>query len=141
MTIDRWVIHPSRFMSSEPAVATPFRVIAPVRRRRGEQVFTCVARVPMPVRAGGRRDKKGRLDFDGDSWSEVTGSALMFARRTNPQAPRIGAKYPRRKSYSWWDGSTSADNILAGDDAAEHVRCWLEHVFPTAAGRIEVFAR
>ena len=138
---DRWTIHPSRFFDPDPAAATPFRVLARARTPRGEQVFACVARVPMPARAGGRRDNQGRLDFDGDSWTDVTGSALMFARRGDPQAPRFGVKYPGSKEYSWWDGTSSGDNILAGDDAAPHVRAWLEHLFPAAAGRIEVFAR
>ena len=138
---DQWIIHPSRFTDSDPAAGTPFRVVTRARAPRGEQVFACVARVPMPARAGGRRDSKGRLDFDGDSWIDVIGSALMFARRSNPKAPRFGTKYPGHNEYSWWDGTTSADNILAGDAAVEHVRAWLGHLFPAAAGRLEVFTR
>ena len=95
----------------------------------------------MAKRAGGRRDLKGRLDFDGDTWAEVAGSALMFARRRNPAAPRIGIKYPGRKRYSWWDGTTSVENRLTGEAAAQHVRAWLEHLFPDAVGRIAVSAR
>lgn len=139
---DRWLMHRSRFVDPDPAAGTSFRVVARARTSRGgEQVFACVARVPMPSRAGGRRDNTGRVDFDGDSWTDVTGSALMFVRRDNPQAPRFGVKYPGSKEYSWWDGTSSVENILAGDDAVEHVRAWLEHVFPDAAGPIEVFAR
>ena len=137
---DEWTMHPSRFADPAPAAGTPFRVITRAGPRR-EQVYPCVARVPMPARAGGRRDSKGRLDFDGDSWIDVTGSVLMFARRTDPDAPRFGTKYPGHKEFSWWDGTTSTENILLGDDAAEHVRAWLEHLFPSAAGRLEVSAR
>jgi hypothetical protein len=92
------------------------------RKLRADQEFACIARVPMPKRAGGRRDPKGRLDFDGDTWSEVAGSALMFARRRNRKAPRIGIKYPGCKHYSWWDDTTSIDDRLTGDRAVEHVK-------------------
>lgn len=138
---DRWTIHPSRFAGPDLGAATPFRVVGRARAPRGEQALACVARVPMPARAGGRRDDQGRLDFDGDSWTDVTGSALMFARRRNPDAPRFGAKWPGDKQYSWWNGTTSSENVLAGDDAAELVRAWLEHLFPAAVGRLEVFSR
>lgn len=140
---DQWRIHPSRFTTqgSGRAAATPFRVTTRVRARRGEHDFACIARVPMPKRAGGRRDLKGRLDFDGDTWAEVAGSALMFARAQNPDAPRIGIKYPDCKHYSWWDGTTSVDDRLTGDGATEHVRAWLEELFPSAAGRITVDTR
>jgi hypothetical protein len=143
MPSDQWFIHPSRFTAQVAGrvAPTPFRVTARTRTRRADQEFACIARVPMPKRAGGRRDLKGRLDFDGDTWSEVAGSALMFARRRNPKAPRIGIKYPGRKHYSWWDDATSIDDRLTGDQAAEHVKAWLEHLFPAAAGRITVDTR
>ncbi|QNI09784.1 MULTISPECIES: hypothetical protein [Mycobacterium] len=92
----------------------------------------------MPADAGGRRDGAGRLDFDGPNWTAVTGSALMFARRADPQARCFGTKYPGRKEFSWWDGTVSVDNILDSDAAIEHVRVWLEHLFPRAAGHIEI---
>lgn len=140
---DRWRIHPSRFgaQGSGRAAATPFRVTARVRARRDENDFACIARVPMPKRLGGRRDLKGRLDFDGDTWAEVAGSALAFARLQNPDAPRIGIKHPGRNHYSWWDGSTSVEDRLVGHCAVEHVKAWLEEIFPSAAGRITVAAR
>jgi hypothetical protein len=137
---DQWIIHPSRFADPQRTAVTPFRVVGRAKARRDHE-FICVARVPMAKRAGGRRDPKGRLDFDGDTWSEVAGSALMFARRRNPDAPRIGIKYPGRKRYSWWDGTTSFENRLTGEDAAQHVQAWLENLFPAAAGRIAVSTR
>ncbi|MDD4866841.1 MAG: hypothetical protein PHQ28_06905 [Mycobacterium sp.] len=135
---DRWFIHPNRFGDPQRASATPFRVVGRAKERPADEQFACVARVPMAKRAGGRRDTKGRLDFDGDTWTEVAGSALMFARRRDPKAPRIGIKLPGRKHYSWWDGTTTAENLLVGEGAAQYVRVWLEHLFPGAAGRITV---
>jgi hypothetical protein len=132
-------MHPSRL--ADPGPSPPvFRVVDAAPRLQ-QRNYPCVARVPLPKIAGGRRDDEGRVDFDGDSWTEVTGSALMFARRSDLDALRFGVKYPGQNGFYWWDGSITDDNVLDRDDAVDYVHAWLEHLFPTATGRIEIFER
>jgi hypothetical protein len=75
-------------------------------------------------------DADGAVTFGGFSWLFVVGAARPFARTHNDVdvPPPFGFK--RSGLWHWWDGSTSSDSIVEEPGAAEHVRRYLQRLYP-----------
>ncbi|CAM3303880.1 hypothetical protein TSHO111613_16835 [Tsukamurella hominis] len=98
----------------------------------------CLAVLPLPQRYRRRRTADGNIVIEGDSWWEVVGTVLALAATVDPAAAEFGIKFPWEEHYRWWDGTTTAEDLLAGPAAAALITPWLEQIFPDATGSFEL---
>lgn len=97
----------------------------------------CLLILPLPARYRRRRTAEGHVVFGGANWWSVAASAFGFAQTVDPDVPRFGIKLPDDDFYRWWDG-TSEDDRLAGPDAGDYLRPWLERIYPDATAPIQI---
>jgi hypothetical protein len=127
-----WTVHPNR---SELGPNRPGRN-GHYRPLRGEPTGlpeeTCQARVTLPRELSHIVDENGTAIFAGPDWGFVVGAARSFARQhiSGEVLPPFGFKDGRL--WSWWDGAQTSDSILEAPDAGEHVRRYLQRLFPCA---------
>ena len=141
---DRWVADPSCF--EDPVLYRSTSMAAPAARsdRAAGAPYVpdmskpCVLVLPLPKRYPRLRTAQGHVVFDDGDWWSVVGSAFLFAKNLDPALPRFGIKYPRDPKYYWWDETSSEEDRLAGPDAVDFIRPWIERIYPDATGPIEL---
>ena len=129
MTTD-WTVHPNRseLGPNKPGRNGHYRTVS--RPRSTVSVSTCLARVKLPRKLSHLADADGSVTFGGLDWWFVVGAGHMFTRK------HIGGEVPPpfgfkdRGVWWWWDGTTSDESILDAPDATDHVRAYLERLFP-----------
>ena len=134
-----WIVHPNRSAAGkdEPSRNGHYRAVS---RPRPPVTEPLLARVQLPHNLLHLADADGTVTFGGFSWLFVVGAARTFARvHTDVDVPPpFGFK--RSGLWHWWDGSTSSDSIVDEPGAAEHVRRYLQRLYPCAAIELAVRA-
>ena len=142
-----WTVHPNRFEDATVIRSTSTPRAAPIAVTeatsesgvdRADMTDPCVVVLPLPKRYRRRRTAEGNIVIEGDTWWEAVGTLQALAATVDETAPSFGIKFPWEPLYRWWDGTTTAEDLLAGPDAAEWVKLWLEHIYPDATGPIQV---
>jgi hypothetical protein len=132
-----WNVHPNRseLGPDKPGRNGHYRTVVRVASRLPKQ--RCEARVVLPKKLSRFGDPDGSVTFDGSDWRFVTAAARSFAadHTSADMLPPFG--FSDNGQWWWWDGSTTDYSILETLDAGEHVRRYLQGLFPGAAG-IEV---
>ncbi|SIJ22432.1 Uncharacterised protein [Mycobacteroides abscessus subsp. abscessus] len=137
---DEWVAHPNRSALGPNTSGRNGHYRSPRGERSRLPQETCQARVGLPPNLSQVCDPDGTATFSGPDWSFVAGAARSFARQymDGKLLPPFGFKDGR--AWTWWDGTQTAESILEGADACDHVRRYLEKLFPHA-GSIEISDR
>lgn len=129
---DNWIVHPSRFESwhdrpGDDGGCTP----AMVSQQPVPEPFRARVRLSRNLSHLGSDD--GTVTFAGSDWWFVVGAARTFvATHTGLEVPRPFG-FRRRGRWQWWDGSTSDSSIAVGHAETEHVRHYLNRLFPTCS--------
>jgi len=128
-----WTVHPNRFElgPDKPGRNGHYRALRGQRARLPEE--KCQARVTLPRKLAQFVDEDGTATFAGPDWRFVVGAARSFARQHNSCTTLpdpFGFKDNGR--WRWWDGTQTAESILDGAGAGEHVRRYLKQLFPRA---------
>lgn len=127
-----WTVHPNRSQLGPNApgrnghfrTAHAKRVVLPIE--------TCRAQITLPLRLSTLADGDGTATFSGPDWAFVVGVARSFARQhLGPEVPPPFG-YRDGRVWFWWDGTRTTDSILDRVDADEHVRRYLNRMFPNA---------
>ncbi|WP_006247647.1 hypothetical protein [Mycolicibacterium tusciae] len=134
-----WTVHPNRSEvgADESGRNGHYRAVSQPRPPAAEPFL---ARVELPRTLSHLADLDGTVTFGGFDWRFVVGAARTFARvHTDIDVPPpFGFK--RSGLWHWWDGSTSIDSIVEGPGAAEHVRRYLQRLYPRATIELAVRA-
>jgi hypothetical protein len=133
MTSSEWIVHPNRSQlgPDEPGRNGQYRTVG--RPRPAVSVSTFLARVKLPRKLSQLADADGSVTFGGLDWWFVVGAARTFAR------DHIDANVPPpfgfkdRGQWWWWDNTTSDQSILDAPEAIDHVREYLNRLFPGLA--------
>lgn len=130
MTSSEWTVHPNRSVIGfdAPGRNGHYRPLRNVRPRLPNEA--CEARITLPQNLSHLADPDGCVVFAGPSWWFVLGAARTFARN------HIGGSIPppfgfKDRGKWWrWDGTISDESVLEGSAAIEHVRGYLDRLFP-----------
>lgn len=128
-----FVVHPNRSQLGldQSGHNGHYRVVnrAPRRVSGGR----CVARVTLPAPLCQYSDPDGTATFAGSSWRLVVAGARSVAETLGaaPLPPPFGFRDQGR--WWWWDGSSTDYSILETLDAQDHVRAYLQALFPDAS--------
>ncbi|MBU8820379.1 hypothetical protein KL864_31345 [Mycolicibacterium goodii] len=126
---DEWIVHPNRseLGPNKPGRNGHYRPLRDTRARLPEE--TCHARIMLADNLAHVADEDGSVTFAGPNWSFVVGAARGLARRhVNDVPPPFG--FLDGRLWTWWDGTQSPESILEGPEAGEHVRRYLNELFP-----------
>lgn len=145
MSKDRWIVDRSCFddavqMRPNPMGGRPVALTAATSQHgvhEPDMTCPCVVVLPLPARYRRRRTVEGNVVFSAANWWSVAASAFGFAQTVDPDVPRFGIKFPDDDFYRWWDG-TSEEDRLAGPDASDYLRPWLERIYPDATAPIQI---
>ncbi|MFA5712358.1 hypothetical protein [Mycolicibacterium sp.] len=131
---DQWIVHPNRSAlgPDEPGHNGHYRTLDTAATSTGARGL-CVARVLLPPDLHRATDNDGSVTFTGSTWRFVVAAARSFAEdfTDGPVLPPFGIN--DRGQWWWWDNTTTDYSILETLDAAEHVRRYLQGLFPNAA--------
>jgi hypothetical protein len=132
MTSSEWIVHPNRseLGPDEPGRNGHYRTSRP---RPTVSVSTCLARVKLPRRLSQLADADGSVTFGGLDWWFVVGAARTFAREHSDVVVPPPFGFNDRGQWCWWDNTTSDQSILDAPDAIDHVREYLNRLFPGLA--------
>ncbi|MBL3752263.1 hypothetical protein [Mycobacteroides abscessus] len=126
-----WIVHPNRSAPGrdEPGRNGHYRSMDHPPALPAEY---CVATIALPKSLRDQADPDGTVRFEGSTWRFVVAAARSFAVDYLNGDVLVPFGFQDNGRWWWWDGTTTDYSILETLDAQQHVRRYLEELFPEA---------